>query len=145
MVLPHEESQGAMALLFEALVQKPSREEEKSIVQIINVKKKRKLLVDWTAIDQKELLHIIGEALTNQRPGKLDAEPLVVGALVVKRVPEMAPDRADDIERPGHRRFALRGLLAQQLGVFGVDIGRRSTAARLHGDMPAKEKDDEDR
>ena len=55
---------------------------------------------------------------------------------------EMLEQLGADIERPRHRRLALRRRDAHQLGVFGIHLLRR--AAARDGEMPGEHEHDED-
>ena len=72
------------------------------------------------------------------RVGELDADALVVGAPVVERVFQVLPDLGADLGRARHRRLALRGGDAHQLGVLGVHLGRGAGARG--GDVPDAEE-----
>ncbi len=85
----------------------------------------------------------IAEADAADRIAELDAEALVVRPLVVERLLEMLPQFRADIERPRHRRLALRCRQPHQLGVFRRHGGGRSRRAR--GEMPDAEEGGEQR
>ncbi len=51
---------------------------------------------------------------------ELNAQPHVVGAAHVERVFQVPPHGGGHVEGAGHRRFALGGGEAHQLGVFRV-------------------------
>ena len=72
------------------------------------------------------------------RKGELDADALVVRAVVVERPAQVLPELGADIERARHRRLALRRGRAHQLGVFRVHLRDGAGAAR--GEMPGQDE-----
>jgi hypothetical protein len=74
---------------------------------------------------------------------ELDAEPLVVRAVIVERLLDVLPQLGADVERPRHRGLALRRGHAHQLGVFGAHGRNRAVAAR--GKVPDAYESEEQR
>jgi hypothetical protein len=88
-----------------------------------------------------------GDEIADHHPrdriGELDADALVVRPVVIERTLEVLPQLGADVERTGHRRFALGRGRAHELGVFRVHLRDRPGAAR--GDVPCQHECDEQR
>ena len=82
----------------------------------------------------------IADADARDRIGELDADALVVRAVVVERAAQVLPELGADIERARHRRLALRRGRAHQLGVFRIHLRDRRRCRASRGARRARRR-----
>src|SRR4051812_9722034 len=85
----------------------------------------------------------ITQSNSSDRITELDSQAFIVRPVIIKRTLEVLPQFAADIDRPGHRRFALRCGRPHQLRIFRAHV--RDNAAPPRGDMPDCDEAEEQR